>query len=308
MASIKKYLKRAYQSNYLGVQKVGSFFGRGGVEIVASNAGWTTSITTNGTSRVWSFGLPSSTSPTAGAALTFKVGTAATAGHSIHGNYYPKYFDDVNKDTGGVRSIKNENFLQFEILSVGAGNDGASGYYDSNAWQSPQAGSGGNGGATLGQTYTGLNTSYTISLGTSPEPVNILYFRQPSAAVGVAKTGALKGFGGTGGVGNCNTRWAPDENTPIPARPSIPGSGGITSSITGSSLGYGGGGGGGGGASGVNGGGTGSPSPGGIDTPSAIRGTPGVRGGGGGGGGLSRYAGGAGGEYMIIIKSSSDSV
>lgn len=292
MPRFRNYFKRPTDSNYLGVQVIGGNYGKGGADLISSVPGFTTATSSSGTDFIYTWSAPNATSS---GIVTLRVGTASTWGHSVSGVWYPKYYSDPRVNEG-VQSARGKNYSTIRVLVVGSGGGGGAANYGG------YGGSGGNGGSVFDTTFTGLNTSYTIKFGLSPEPSSRVYFQNTNVGVntfGQAGAGGAGGAGANGSGGNAQS-----------------GSGGLVSDISGSSLGYGGGGGGGGappgpgscvpwqiGAPGSNGGGQGGNRT--SDCGGQNAGYAGVRGGGGGGAGYSSppTGGGAGGPFMVIVRS-----
>ena len=194
-------------------------------------------------------------------------------------------------DVSGYRihSFANSGTLSFtsggsiDYLIVGGGGGGGAG-------QEGIFGSGGGGGrVTSGSASVGAN-SFSITVGGGGAGAAFGGFSGAGAGSGISGTGLSNSAAGGHAV-------APTTNAQPGQGASGSGVAGIASSITGSSIGYGGGG---GGAyyntAGADGGGNGG-------VPGAVQGGAGTNGRGGGGGGSYNFTnGGSGGSGIVIVR------
>lgn len=167
--------------------------------------------------------------------------------------------------------------IDFLVVGGGAGGwRGSSGVYGSGGWGGRVVKSSADGG-TLGVGLT-LNQNYIVSVGAGGaenSEGNLSYFNYVNSSVKAQSNGGVPNISGTGA--------------------SLTSQAGISSSITGTSVGYGGGGGGANPAvAGVDGGGAG--------TGNGVAGTANRGGGGGGNGSGGVDAAGVGGSGVVIIR------
>lgn len=211
-------------------------------------------------------------------------------------NYAINTFDTAGSYTMNISSALDP----FNILVLGSGGTGGG-----------EKGAGGGGGSSASGYINNLVAgSYAVTISPAGGTTTVS-FPTPivragaGAAAGTSPypnvTYAAGGGGGGGAPNDCSLGGS--------------GNGGILSSITGISLGYGGGGGGGSwgctngspanfqlpGGAGVNGGGSGGTGGSG-NVQVGSNGGPGVRGGGGGGAGAYAYTGGTGSSGLVIIS------
>lgn len=209
--------------------------------------------------------------------------------------------------TGGGGSVESALSLSAQAYTVTVGAGGAAGINTSSAgtagsnsvFSSITSTGGGSGGlansdtATTGGSGGGGGTAYNGKAGTSNQGY--------AGGNGTANSNAAGGGGGAGAAGANGTSGQGGN-----------GGNGVATSISGSSITYGGGGGGAGGALGSSTAGTGGAGGGGAggyhhpSTSSGLNATSGTvnRGGGGGGGSVDTYSGtpGSGGSGIVIVR------
>jgi hypothetical protein len=209
-------------------------------------------------------------------------------------NYAVNTFDVAGSYTMNVNSALDP----FNILVIGSGGNGGG----------EGGGGGGGGSSALGSISNLVAGSYAVTISAAGGTTTVSFptpIIRAGAGAGTSPYPNVTYYAGGSGGSSC----------PYDCCGGGSGSGGITSSITGTLLGYGGGGGGGshgctngspsayqlpGGAGANGGGGGGTGGSGNVQWGS--NGGPGVRGGGGGGAGAYAYTGGTGSSGVFIIS------